>query len=101
MDYVGAIRLIRNNIVHNKGVCYESPNTRVFQWGFAKGEPLEISTEQMISLIDIFPREETLAAPAPRPPGGEPALTVYRKIPCDFFLYAGLGAAISKSTLTQ
>ena len=43
VDYFGAIRLIRNDFVHNKGVCYESPNTRVFQWGFAKGEPLEIS----------------------------------------------------------
>ena len=37
VDYVGAIRLIRNDFVHNKGVCYESPDIRVFQWGFAKG----------------------------------------------------------------
>jgi hypothetical protein len=34
VDYFGDIRLIRNDFVHNKGICDESANTVVLQWGF-------------------------------------------------------------------
>lgn len=50
IDYFGGIRIIRNDVVHNKGICDESANTVVLQWGFVEGQPIEISAEQMISV---------------------------------------------------
>ena len=56
-DYFGDIRLIRNDFVHNKGLVDEAVNTRLLQWDFVRGEPLNITTGQMMSLIELFPRE--------------------------------------------
>jgi hypothetical protein len=70
VDYFGDIRLIRNDVVHNKGICDESANTVVLLWGFVEGQPIEISAEQMISLIDLFPYDELRAAPTPQPSAG-------------------------------
>ena len=66
LDYFGDIRLIRNDFVHNKGICKESAETVVLQWGFTAGQPIEISTEKMISLIDLFPYDELLGPPTPQ-----------------------------------
>ena len=70
VDYFGDIRLIRNDVVHNKGICDESANTVVLQWGFVEGQPIEINAEQMISLIDLFPSNELRTAPTPQPSAG-------------------------------
>jgi hypothetical protein len=70
VDYFGDIRLIRNDFVHNKGLCDESANTVVLQWKFIKGQPIEVSAEQMISLIDLFPYDELRTAPTPQPSAG-------------------------------
>jgi hypothetical protein len=70
VDYFGDIRLIRNDVVHNKGICAESSNTVVLQWGFVEGQPIEISAEQMISLIDLFPYGELRSPPTPQPSAG-------------------------------
>jgi len=70
VDYFGDIRRIRNDVVHNKGICQESANTVVLRWGFAEGQPIEINVEQMISLIDLFPDDELRAAPTPQPSAG-------------------------------
>lgn len=69
VDYFGDIRLIRNDFVHNKGICKESAATVLFDWGFVAGKPLEITTAQMISLIELFPRDELLTPPVPQRPG--------------------------------
>jgi hypothetical protein len=68
VDYFGDIRLIRNDFVHNKGVCKEAASLAILQWGFVPGQPIEISAEQMMSLIDRFPRDELRVAPTPQPP---------------------------------
>lgn len=65
-DYFGDIRLIRNDFVHNKGICDESANTVVLRWGFIEGKPIEITAQQMISLIDLFPSKQLCAAPTPQ-----------------------------------
>ncbi|WP_137147399.1 hypothetical protein [Mycolicibacterium sp. CR10] len=70
VDYFGDIRLIRNDVVHNKGICAESANTVVLRWGFVEGQPIEISAAQMISLIDLFPYAELRTAPNPQPSAG-------------------------------
>jgi hypothetical protein len=69
-DYFGDIRLIRNDFVHNKGICDESATTVVLRWGFTEGKPIEITAQQMISLIDLFPGEELCATPTPQPSTG-------------------------------
>jgi hypothetical protein len=67
VDYFGDIRLIRNDFVHNKGICKESANLKVLKWDLVGGRPIEISAEQMMSLIDLFPRDELCNAPSPQP----------------------------------
>jgi hypothetical protein len=69
VDYFGDIRRIRNDFVHNKGICKESAETVVLQWALVAGEPIEITPEQMFSLIDLFPRDELRTPPTPRQPG--------------------------------
>lgn len=68
-DFFGDIRLIRNDFVHNKGRCKDSAQLKHLNWGMTRGQPIEITTAQMMSLIDLFPREELLKAPTPQPPG--------------------------------
>jgi hypothetical protein len=62
-DFFGDIRWIRNDFVHNKGIVDECVRTKVLDWGFSKGEPIEITVEQMLSLIGLFPREQLLQSP--------------------------------------
>ncbi|WP_241010712.1 hypothetical protein [Mycobacterium camsae] len=69
-DYFGDVRLIRNDFVHNKGICKESADLKLLQqWGLSRGQPIEITAEQMMSLIDLFPRDKLRTAPTPQPPG--------------------------------
>jgi hypothetical protein len=66
-DFFGDIRLIRNDFVHNKGIADEALNTRLLHWGFEEGKPLEITTEQMVSLIQLLPRDALVVKPTPQP----------------------------------
>lgn len=66
-DFFGDIRLIRNDYVHGKGVADEATKVKLLDWGFVKGQRLEITTEQMLSLVDLFPRDELRVKPARRP----------------------------------
>ncbi|MGH3961299.1 hypothetical protein [Mycobacterium sp.] len=59
-DFFGDIRWIRNDFVHNKGIVDECMRTKMLDWGFSKGKPIEITVEQMLSLIGLFPREQLL-----------------------------------------
>jgi hypothetical protein len=70
VDYFGDIRLIRNDFVHNKGICKESADLKVLQWNLTRGEGIEILAVQMMSLIDLFPRDALRAAPSSQPPVG-------------------------------
>jgi hypothetical protein len=63
--FFGDVRLIRNDYVHNKGLADEAVNVKLLRWGFAKGKPLNITAEQMISMIDLFPRSAVAARPTP------------------------------------
>jgi hypothetical protein len=69
IPYFGDIRLIRNDFVHNKGICKDSADTEVLRWNFAKGQPLEITPMQMMFLVELFPHDELRTAPSPQPPG--------------------------------
>ena len=40
---------------------------KLLQWGFSKGNALDITSEQMISVIDLFPRDELAVKPTPLP----------------------------------
>ncbi|WP_373235228.1 hypothetical protein [Mycobacterium marinum] len=68
-DFFGDIRLIRNDFVHNKGRCKDSAQLKRLEWGLTRGKPIEITPEQMMSLIDLFPRDELRVPPTPQPPG--------------------------------
>jgi hypothetical protein len=70
VDYFGDIRLIRNDFVHNKGICDESANVRVLQWNFIKGQPIEITSGQMASLIAFFPKIDLRTPPTPQQSSG-------------------------------
>ena len=67
VDFFGDIRLIRNEFLHNKGICKESANLQLLQWDIVRGRPIEISADQMMSLVD--PRDELSNAPSPQPLG--------------------------------
>jgi hypothetical protein len=66
-DFFGDIRRIRNDYVHRKGVADESAKVKLPTWSFDKGEPLDITTEQLLSLVDLFPREALMVKPTLRP----------------------------------
>lgn len=68
-DYFGDIRLIRNDFVHNRGICKDSSQLRRLEYGLTRRRPIEITPEQMLSLIDLFPRDELRSAPTPLRPG--------------------------------
>lgn len=70
VDYFGDIRLIRNDFVHNKGICDESANVVALQWPFAEGQPIEIEPRHMISLITFFPYQDLRTPPTPQPSAG-------------------------------
>lgn len=67
-DYFGDIRLIRNDFVHNKGICKESADLKLLQWDLTHGQAIQITAEQMMSLIDLFPRDALRTPPTPQPP---------------------------------
>ncbi|MBD0861329.1 hypothetical protein IA539_08895 [Gordonia sp. zg691] len=63
IDFFGDIRLIRNDFVHHYGEANNSTDLKSIPWKFTAGEPLNISMEQMVDLIDLFPREELAKMP--------------------------------------
>lgn len=58
----GDIRRIRNDFIHNKGVADESAANEVLTW-FTEGDPAQISTAQMLSLVELFPAEQLAESP--------------------------------------
>jgi hypothetical protein len=67
-DFFGDIRRIRNDFVHRKGIADEAVKVKLLKWGFVKGKPLDITTEQMLTLVDLFPREALKVKPTALPP---------------------------------
>jgi hypothetical protein len=66
-DFFGDIRLIRNDYVHRKGIADEATKVKLLKLTCTKGEPLDITTEQMLSLVGLFPRDALMVKPTPRP----------------------------------
>lgn len=66
-DFFGDIRLIRNDYVHNKGIATNAVKCKLSLWCFKRGEPLDITAVQMLSLIELFPREALTIKPTARP----------------------------------
>lgn len=59
------IRKIRLDFVHHQGIVKQAAKLEFFDWKFTAGSRLEISLEQMIEVMDNFPREELLKVPEP------------------------------------
>lgn len=64
----GDIRNVRNDVVHKHGIVSASADNNLLTW-FADGHRIEISTEQMMSLVTLFPREDLLQKPTRAQPG--------------------------------
>jgi hypothetical protein len=64
----GDIRNIRNDVVHKHGTVDASADNSLLTW-FAHGQKIEISLERMMSLANLFPRQELLATPVRAQPG--------------------------------
>lgn len=58
----GDIRTLRNDFVHSQGVADESTRNTILTWG-VQDRPIEITVEQMGTLVELFPRDELLATP--------------------------------------
>lgn len=61
-EFFGAIRLIRNDFVHSKGVCDESRKVAFLEW-LSEGQPIAPSPTQMMALLERFPDEDLRHAP--------------------------------------
>ncbi|WKG08181.1 hypothetical protein QX204_24380 [Nocardia sp. PE-7] len=64
----GDIRAIRNDFVHKRGIANESSGNTVLPW-CTDLQRIEITTEQMLTLVNLFPREELLKTPTRATPG--------------------------------
>lgn len=58
----GDIRALRNDFVHSQGVADESTRNTILTWGI-QDRPIEITVQQMRTLIGLFPRAELMATP--------------------------------------
>lgn len=61
-SFMGELNKIRNDVVHNKSRVKESARNTILQWSTSDGA-VGMTTERMISLRTMYPREELLAAP--------------------------------------
>lgn len=60
-DFFGDIKQFRHDFAHNAGICNNSASNKMLNW--AEGTPIHGKVEQMIGLVDMFPREELMRAP--------------------------------------
>lgn len=60
--FFAEVALIRQDFVHHDGICRNSATNAVLNWA-AEGEPIHGSPEQMLGLLDKFPRDELAHAP--------------------------------------
>lgn len=61
-DFFGDIKQIRHDFAHNAGICNNSASNKILNWA-AEGTPIHGKVEQMIGLVDMFPREELMRLP--------------------------------------
>lgn len=64
-EFFNDIRKIRLDFVHHQGIVKQAAKLKFFDWKFETGSRLEISMEQMIEVMDNFPRAELLKVPTP------------------------------------
>lgn len=64
-EFFNDIRKIRNDFVHHQGKVEDAANLEFFDWNFEPGSRLEVSLEQMIEVMDKFPRDRLLEEPKP------------------------------------
>lgn len=64
----GDIRNVRNDVVHKHGIVAASADNTLLTW-FTDGHRIEIATEQMMSLVTLFPRQDLLKTPTRAQPG--------------------------------
>lgn len=62
-DFFGDIKQIRHDFAHNAGICSNSASNKMLNWA-AEGTPIHGKVEQMIGLVDLFPREELMRVPS-------------------------------------
>ena len=67
-ELFGDIRNIRNDVVHKHGVVDASASNTLLTW-FEEGKKLHIATEQMLSMVTLFPRDQLSTTPTRAQPG--------------------------------
>lgn len=60
--FMGELNKIRNDVVHNKSRVKESARNTILEWSTSDGA-VGMTTERMMSLRTMYPREELLTAP--------------------------------------
>ncbi|KIQ20439.1 hypothetical protein [Rhodococcus sp. MEB064] len=65
-EFFNDIRKIRTDFVHHQGIVEDAANLEFFDWNFDAGSRLEVSMEQMIEVMDKFPRDQLLEEPKPQ-----------------------------------
>ncbi|PYE13344.1 hypothetical protein DFR67_117115 [Williamsia limnetica] len=65
IEFFNDIRKIRNDFVHHQGIVKNAAKLKFFDWGFKEGERLAVTMDQMIEMMDSFPRKQLTVRPAP------------------------------------
>jgi hypothetical protein len=65
IEYFGDLSKIRQDYVHNRGLCRNSARCRTLKW-FAKGQLMVPTSENYLQLLTDFPEAELRNPPAPR-----------------------------------
>lgn len=60
--FMGELNKIRNDVVHNKSRVKESARNTILEWSTSDGV-VGMTTERMVSLLTMFPRDELMTAP--------------------------------------
>lgn len=65
VEFFNDIRKIRNDFVHHQGIVKNAAKLKFFDWEFKEGDSLAITMDQMIEMMDSFPREQLAVRPTP------------------------------------
>lgn len=79
IDYFGDLNRMRQDYVHNRGVCSNSAHCAKLKW-FSKGDLMIPTAENYLQLLTDFPADELRQKPVPRQTGRD-KLSIRASIP--------------------
>lgn len=68
IDYFGDLNRMRQDYVHNRGVCSASAYCKILKW-FSQGELMIPTPQNYVELLSVFPGDELRQKPSPRTTG--------------------------------